>query len=51
MLHELANHLQPVAMSMWHDREYALVVPSVLKEARAALHKIADEMDNAKTET
>lgn len=50
-LHELANQLQPVLQTNFQDREYSLLPPAKLKDVRSQIHKIADELNSAQTET
>lgn len=47
-LQRIANHLQPIRMTIMDDKEYALLLPQAVREARGALHALANQL--AKTE-
>jgi len=48
-LKTLADRLQPVRYSMMEDKEYALLVPDAVKDARKALYALAQELNNTES--
>ena len=44
---KLANRLQPVRYTMMEDREYALLMPEAVKDARKALYQLAESLTNS----